>query len=137
MKKGEPPSIEGSSWRPGGCRNSSTSWPRANCGMRVSSFVLTITVRDSVGSVCRRGRTALSTGCLGFYASMITALWAPQSFPTMAVAVLRLQPVGALTFAEQMGPRHLQALMVVKGPVIACNHDPPAPESPTGNCGPA
>ncbi len=54
MKKGEPPSMEGSSWRPGGCRNRSTSWPRANCGMRVSSLVLTITVRASVGSVCAK-----------------------------------------------------------------------------------
>ncbi len=54
MKKGEPPSMEGSSWRPGGCRNRSTSWPRANCGMRVSSLVLTITVRSSVGSVCAK-----------------------------------------------------------------------------------
>ncbi len=53
VKKGEPPSMVGSSWRPGGCRNSSTSCPRANCGMRVSSLVDTITVRASVGSVCR------------------------------------------------------------------------------------
>jgi hypothetical protein len=52
VKKGEPPSMEGSSWRPGGCRNSSTSCPRANCGMRVSSLVLTTTVRCRLGSVC-------------------------------------------------------------------------------------
>lgn len=50
MKKGHPPSMPGSSRRPGGLRKSSTSWPRANCGSRVSSFVDTTTVRDRCGS---------------------------------------------------------------------------------------
>ena len=53
--------MPGSSSRPGGWRNSSTSCPRANCGMRVSSLVDTTTVLDSVGSVCAAARLALIT----------------------------------------------------------------------------
>lgn len=37
---------------PGACRKASTSEGVLNWGMRVSSFVLTSTVRDRVGSTC-------------------------------------------------------------------------------------
>ena len=52
VKNGEPPSIVGSRTRAGGRRYISTSVPRANWGMRVSSFVETSTVRAIEGSTC-------------------------------------------------------------------------------------
>ena len=44
--------MPGSSKRPGGLRNISTSDPRANWGRRVSNLVDTTTVLDRWGSVC-------------------------------------------------------------------------------------
>lgn len=53
VKKGVPPSMLRSLVRPGACRKASTSLCVLNCGMRVSSLVLTSTVRDREGSTCR------------------------------------------------------------------------------------
>mmetsp|Transcript_10581 Transcript_10581/g.29131 ORF Transcript_10581/g.29131 Transcript_10581/m.29131 type:complete len:353 (+) Transcript_10581:889-1947(+) len=59
-KKGEPPSIVGSSSRDGGLRNISTSWGLANCGMRVSSLVETTTVLRRVGSTAMTRRLVVA-----------------------------------------------------------------------------
>ena len=97
MKKGQPPSMPGSSRRPGGAqeqlhvvaarelrqarvqlradhhraRQVRVHLPHAGahlrlfvgvqCGRRVSSFVLTTTVRDRCQSTCTRTRTHLTT----------------------------------------------------------------------------
>lgn len=50
VKNGEPPSMDESSATPDAARCVSTSAGVANCGILVSSLVLTRTVRDRVGS---------------------------------------------------------------------------------------
>ena len=54
MKKGESPNMNPSSVHAGGERKTSTSDERANWGILVSSFVDTITVLESSGSIYRR-----------------------------------------------------------------------------------
>ena len=53
MKKGQADSMPGSSRRPGGLKNISTSSPHPNWGRRVSSLVLTTTVLARWGSTCQ------------------------------------------------------------------------------------
>jgi len=48
---------------PGAFRKASTSDGVLNCGMRVSSLVLTSTVRDNVGSICTSNITDHSSSC--------------------------------------------------------------------------
>lgn len=52
VKKGEPPRMFPSSKRWEGLKKSSTSARHANWGIRVSSFVETMTVLESSGSIC-------------------------------------------------------------------------------------
>ena len=82
MKKGQPPSMPGSSRRPDGRRKSSTSCPRANCGRRVSSFVETTTVLDRWGSTCTgRARPFLN--------AMMIPPWHPYMMVTCGDSAVR------------------------------------------------